>query len=200
MATPETSAKKEEAPWPVPRVGVAALLVRPKDGDSKSSRAGMLKASDVLTLIGTRKGSHGAGTMALPGGHLEATEGWADTASRELAEETGIVTPPEAWYPVFFSNDVMEDSRKHYITIFMECDTRLLPGGPSAVADPRTMEPEKCEGWAWTSFEALQAEPKSRLFLPMIHFLEAVSSGAYRPGQAIGSVHSSGSAATTRTV
>lgn len=41
-------------------------------------------------LIGKRKGSHGVGRYALPGGHLEAGESWRDCCLRELEEETGI--------------------------------------------------------------------------------------------------------------
>ena len=57
----------------VPRIGVAVFIVR-----------------DDKVLVGTRIGSHGSGTIALPGGHLELGEGMAECGVREVKEETGI--------------------------------------------------------------------------------------------------------------
>lgn len=57
-----------------PRVGVGLFLV-----DDRG-----------YILIGKRKGSHGAGTLALAGGHLDWLESWENCAARELYEETGI--------------------------------------------------------------------------------------------------------------
>ena len=41
-------------------------------------------------LLGKRKGSHGEGEYAFPGGHLEYMESTEEGALREIAEECGI--------------------------------------------------------------------------------------------------------------
>jgi 8-oxo-dGTP diphosphatase len=75
-----------------PRVGVAAILIR----------------EDQHILLGKRKGAHGVGKYAFPGGHLESTESWAACAKRECEEETGVVvTSPFELITV--TNDVMPD-------------------------------------------------------------------------------------------
>jgi hypothetical protein len=45
-------------------------------------------------LLGKRKGAHGAGEYASPGGHLEHLERFATCAAREVREETGIEIGP----------------------------------------------------------------------------------------------------------
>ncbi|KAK0545689.1 hypothetical protein OC844_007323 [Tilletia horrida] len=58
----------------IPRVGLAVFVLN----------------THGHVLIGKRKGAHGAGTLALPGGHLELHESFEDCAVREVLEETGI--------------------------------------------------------------------------------------------------------------
>ena len=67
MAESETRAAKR------PLVGVAVIVIR-----------------DGRVLLGRRKGAHGDGTWALPGGHLEYFEAIEDCARREVFEETGL--------------------------------------------------------------------------------------------------------------
>ena len=40
-------------------------------------------------LLGKRKGSHGEGLWALPGGHVEEYEDYWETCAREVEEEVG---------------------------------------------------------------------------------------------------------------
>ena len=58
------------------RVGVGVLVKDPK--------------KDGNVFAGIRKGSHGSGLLALPGGHLELMETWQNCAKREVEEETGL--------------------------------------------------------------------------------------------------------------
>ena len=37
-----------------------------------------------------RKGSHGSGKLAFPGGHIEMNETWVDCSVREIKEETNL--------------------------------------------------------------------------------------------------------------
>lgn len=85
-------------------------------------------------------------------------ESWADCATREVKEETDLdVLQPQFAY---VTNDIAMhgDRSKHYVTIFMR--GRLHKSSP----EPRLMEPEKCEGWKWISWEELSNEDPSKLF------------------------------------
>eukprot|EP00899_Mesostigma_viride_P002728 jgi/Mesvir1/12456/Mv00610-RA.1 len=120
------------------RVGVGVVLVNDKG----------------QVLLGCRKGSHGAGKFALPGGHLEFGESWEQCAIREVEEEVGVTISTPRY--VFCVNSVMLSENKHYITLFMQA---TFPDGKL----PRTMEPHKCEGWLWADWANLP----SPLFQPL---------------------------------
>jgi len=98
-------------------------------------------------LLGVRKGSHGAGMLSVPGGHLEYLESANDCCTRELLEEIGVAFDNQ-YKPIGFSEDVYGE--KHYITLYyvvedVDSDNILV----------QTLEPEKCEGWNWLDFETL---------------------------------------------
>ncbi|GFP56818.1 nudix hydrolase 1 [Trichoderma asperellum] len=138
------------------RVGVSAVI-RDKDGKF---------------LVGKRKGSHGAGTLQTPGGHLEHGEDLGACAVRETEEETGLVVT--AGNVITITNDVFNGEGKHYITIFVDCAMT----DPNAT--PETKEPLKCEGWEWKSWdelkrinEAAASDPSGdKLFLPLVNLVK----------------------------
>jgi len=101
-------------------------------------------------LLGKRKGSHGAGTWAFPGGHLEYMEELEDCAKREVKEETGLGEGNIELIdenPITVTNDFFKREDKHYVTLFMRA--KYLFG------EPKRMEPDKCEGWEWFYWDNL---------------------------------------------
>jgi len=120
------------------------------------------RASDGAFLVGRRKGSHGAGEIALPGGALEWREPIATCASRETLEETGLVIDESSWRAPFAVAEAVIDENNHWITVFAACEV-----ADDAAVENR--EPHKCEGWFFASKDGLLELEASgeRLFLPL---------------------------------
>ncbi|KAL8399816.1 hypothetical protein RB594_000289 [Gaeumannomyces avenae] len=104
-----------------PRVGVAAVIARPNGS----------------VILGRRKGSHGSGQWAFPGGHLEFGESIVACAERETLEETGLHVKGVKIAGV--TNSVFTDTQLHYVTLFVQCE----PCDPSQELQPqmRTSRP-----------------------------------------------------------
>ena len=98
---------------------------------------------DDKVLLGKRKGAHGAGDHAFPGGKLELGESFADCAKRETREETGI----EIKNIRFLRLLNFRFYGKHFVDVGLLVDW--------ASGDLKVMEPEKCEDWAWYSLDNL---------------------------------------------
>jgi len=152
---------------------------------------------------GIRKGSHGEGSLALPGGHLEMMESWEECAKREVQEETGLDICDVQYLHV--SNDPMPQEGKHYITIFMsarctnETDiprnlgmsrfylvTAVIYFLPKLLSDIYSIifmtfmtEPHKCMGWSSYSWSDLKRISTNRsgddpcLFGPLKNLVES---------------------------
>lgn len=118
-----------------PKVGVSVILI---DKNKK-------------VLVGKRKGSHGAGLLSVPGGHIEFNESFVTTCYRELNEEIGVSSLVN-FKPCGFSQDFFKHDGiiKHYITLYFFIDEV-----DSEVLEIKNMEPDKCEGWDWVSYEDL---------------------------------------------
>jgi len=97
-----------------PRVGVGCVL--------------LCDAQPGRVLVGERRGAHGAGRWALPGGHLEPMQSWGACASMELAEECGVELPEASWEYIAATNDLMRDEGLHYV---VSC-SRRKPRAPRA--------------------------------------------------------------------
>ncbi|KAF1052942.1 MAG: RNA pyrophosphohydrolase [Stenotrophomonas maltophilia] len=123
-----------------PRIGVGVLVWR-----------------EGRVLLGQRRGSHGDGDWAPPGGHLEFGETPEDCARREVLEETGLHLTRLRRGP--WSNDVFLGERRHYVTLYMIAE--------SLEGQPQNLEPDKCAGWDWFAPDKLP-QP---LFLPLCNLL-----------------------------
>ena len=110
-----------------PRVGVGVMVM--KHGE---------------VLLGRRRGSHGAGEYAWPGGHLEAGERLAECAAREVAEETGMQIGAIRFLRVL---NTLHYAPRHYLDIALIAE---WAGG-----EPEVREPDKVDGWAWYALDAL---------------------------------------------
>jgi 8-oxo-dGTP diphosphatase len=108
---------------------------------------------DELVLLGKRSGSHGAGTWAPPGGHLEFGESIETCAQREVREETGLEIQNLRRGP--YIDTLFTSENRHYITLFVLAESE---SGGAVV-----LEPDKCMGWSWHHWNDLP-EP---LFLPL---------------------------------
>lgn len=108
-------------------------------------------------LLGKRKGAHGAGAWAFPGGHLEFNESIEGCAVREVYEETGLSIKNCRF--VTCTNDLFKDNNKHYVTLFVVCEYES--------GEPEIKEPDKCEEWKWFSWNEFP-EP---LFLSLKNLL-----------------------------
>ena len=123
-----------------PKVGVAAIIL----------------AEKRLLLI-RRRGAHGEGTWAVPGGHLDYGESPAACAIREVREEVGLtVTDPRC---IALTNDIFAAEGRHYITIWMRVECAEASSIIPAV--------DEVSEWGWFALDALPTP----LFLPLENLL-----------------------------
>lgn len=118
-----------------PRVGVGVIIV-----------------NDNKVLLLKRKGSHGEGSWAFIGGHLEFGETLESCAKREVKEEVGIRI--KNLKPVGFTNDLFPKENKHYVTLFVRAEP---------IGEPKNMEPEKSSEIKWFSWDKFPTP----LFIPV---------------------------------
>lgn len=105
---------------------------------------GVMLLKDGRVALGKRKGSHGAGEYAFPGGHLEAMESFAACAQREVLEECGAIIHNVRFQ---FLANVTLYAPKHYVHIGLVADWKS--------GELRVLEPDKCESWNWYSLNDL---------------------------------------------
>lgn len=123
---------------------------------------GIMVMKDSKVLLGLRKGSHGEGEYAWPGGHMEYMESFEQTAKREVKEETGMEIDNVRFLRLLNLKDYPP---KHYVDIGLIADWKS--------GDPQVLEPHKCEGWDWYDMDKLP-QP---LFSTVETYLEAYKTG-----------------------
>jgi len=123
-----------------PQVGTAIIITK---GDK--------------VLLMKRKGPHGGETWSTPGGHLEFGESPEDCAAREAKEEVGLDVTELRFRCL--TNDVFEETGKHYITIWME---------GKAAGEPFLAAEEEVDEIGWFAWDVLP-QP---LFLPLHHLVQ----------------------------
>jgi 8-oxo-dGTP diphosphatase len=111
---------------------------------------------DGKVLIGKRKGSHGDGQWAWPGGHMQYMESFADCAKREVSEETGIAIDNGRFLRLM---NLRQYAPRHYVDIALVADRQS--------GEPRVMEPERVEAWEWRDMDNLP-QP---LFAPLPSYI-----------------------------
>ncbi len=129
---------------------------RPKVG------LGVIVFKDGKVLLGKRKGSHGAGEYAFPGGHLEFGESFEECAKREVKEETGMEISNVRFLRLM---NLKAYQDKHYVDVGLIADWKS--------GEPRCMEPDKCDGWQWYDLAYLP-QPLSTAVLT---YIEAIQTG-----------------------
>lgn len=117
---------------------------------------------DDKVLVGKRKGSHGEGEYAWPGGHLEHLESIEGCARREVMEETGMEVKNIRFLRLM---NMTQYAPKHYVDIATVCDWKS--------GEPQVLEPDRIESWEWRDMDDIP-EP---LFAALPSYFEAYKTG-----------------------
>jgi 8-oxo-dGTP diphosphatase len=118
------------------------------DGQLRVGVGVMIFRNGTEMLLHKRKGSHGAGEYASPGGHLELGETIEECVLREIKEEAGPDFKIKGLTFLCFIN-LRKYMPKHYAHIQMAAEWKS--------GEAQVMEPDKNAGWAWYKLDDLPA-------------------------------------------
>ena len=105
---------------------------------------GVMIFKEGRVLMALRKGAHGDGEYAFPGGHLEYGESFETCARREVMEECGIEI--ENLRFLFVAN-VLAYMPQHFVHLTLTADWKN--------GEPAIKEPDRSGPWAWYALDAL---------------------------------------------
>lgn len=135
---------------------------------------GVIVCNGRLVLVGERKGSHGEGLYAFPGGHLDITDpSLAACGEREVYEETRIVAKvlsPDGYRQELFTTFDKLAEGKVYVTSYLVAE--YIRGGNMNVVGDVVLpsEPDKCKMWYWVDLNRLASmvtTPEQKLWIPL---------------------------------
>ncbi|KAH6798642.1 nudix hydrolase 1 [Perilla frutescens var. frutescens] len=148
-----------------------------KGGGGEASRPKVVVVvfllKDNKVLLGRRRSSVGRDTFALPGGHLEFGESFAECAAREVKEETGVDVDIDKIEYLTTTNNVVNDNHKHISLHVVAIMMRAFLADPRQI--PQNLEPDKCEGWDCVEFRAFRAAELVSLSHCLIFFVVPMS-------------------------
>lgn len=129
-------------------------------------------------LVGRRKGAHGEGILAFPGGHIDPTDSsFAQCCKREITEELGMevrmLPVDEGRDDIFTTFDILsEDGTKRYVTSYFLAE--YVSGGTMDGNKVQPLEPDKVDGWwFWVTLDELRsivekdARPQAEQWIPV---------------------------------
>jgi 8-oxo-dGTP diphosphatase len=99
---------------------------------------GVMILKDGKVLLAKRKGSHGEGEYAFPGGHLEFGESFVQCAVRETLEESGVEIKNVRFQ---YIANIMKYGGKQYVQVGLTAKWKA--------GNPQLLEPTKSGAWGW---------------------------------------------------
>jgi 8-oxo-dGTP diphosphatase len=105
---------------------------------------GVMVVKGSKVLVGRRRGSHGDGQYAWPGGHLEYMESFDECARREVREEANIEIGNIRFLRLMNLRTYLP---KHYVDVTMVADW--------VSGDPVANEIERIAEWDWYDLDNL---------------------------------------------
>lgn len=124
---------------------------------------GVMIFKEGKVLAGRRKGTHGEGEYAWPGGHFEYMESFEECARREVMEETGIEIKNIRFLRLM---NLRQYAPKHYVDIALVADWKS--------GEPHVLEPDRIDRWDWHLPEDLDGQP---MFAALPSYFEALETG-----------------------